>query len=320
MPSIISLQKGDSFKYYHYYTSSPESPFSSFQSPYDEKSSSSSSISRISPLILLVIIVLALIFFLYGIVHLVLWFLMKTPSSPSSSSSPLYQSSNRFPPESTRSRGLQRQLHHLFRLHDSGLEQSLIDALPVFYYEDVVVLGSKQPFDCAVCLCEFSEQDKLRLLPMCSHAFHINCIDTWLLSNSTCPLCRATISISSSSSSGLSMENPLYRFRGGGGGERDEENNVGCSDGEDQNGEKRVFSVRLGKFRNVNGGGGMEEDDGEEEGNNTNTTSSSRDMNGRRCYSMGSYQYVVSGSDVKVIWLWSNKTNFHYSSNNTAFP
>ncbi|MCL7023502.1 hypothetical protein MKW94_013670 [Papaver nudicaule] len=51
----------------------------------------------------------------------------------------------------------------------------------------------KYPFDCAVCLCEFEDDDKLRLLPKCSHAFHLECIDTWLLSHSTCPLCRDSL-------------------------------------------------------------------------------------------------------------------------------
>ncbi|KAI9074516.1 hypothetical protein K1719_043515 [Acacia pycnantha] len=330
-------QIGDSLRY-----SPPESPLSSLQAPYyiaineKEELSPSSTVSKISPLILLVIIVLAVIFFIYGIIHLVLWLLMRTPPS----SSPLYHS-NIFP-ESTRSRAFQRQLHHLFRLHDSGLEQSLIDALPVFYYEDV--LGLKEPFDCAVCLCEFSEQDKLRLLPQCGHAFHISCLDTWLLSNSTCPLCRATIS----SSSDFSVENSLFnndnswvfnRFK------RDEENANGCSHtekvqgNEDRTTEKRVFSVRLGKFRNIDGG---EVEVGEE--------GSSCNMDGRRCFSMGSYQYVVSGSNVQVvlsdvsdneeavegkkigdrirgesfsvskIWLWSNKSKFRSSSDDAAFP
>ncbi|TYH99723.1 hypothetical protein ES332_A11G085700v1 [Gossypium tomentosum] len=30
-----------------------------------------------------------------------------------------------------------------------------------------------------------------RLLPLCCHAFHTHCIDTWLTSNQTCPLCRS---------------------------------------------------------------------------------------------------------------------------------
>ncbi|KAJ1439034.1 Zinc finger, RING-type [Sesbania bispinosa] len=330
------------------YSSSP-SPFSTFQTPNDgdisndkEATSSSSSLSRISPLILLVIIVLAVIFFIYGLVHLVLWFLMKRPSSSS-----LYNS-NRFP-EATRTRALQRQLQQLFHLHDSGLDQALIDALPVFYYQDL--MGLKEPFDCAVCLCEFSDQDKLRLLPMCSHAFHMNCLDTWLLSNSTCPLCRATLS-----SSSFPVENPIFnvdnslvlsnRFR-----VTSEEENNGCSDSqrqvtaEEQIGGKRVFSVRLGKFRNY----GME--GGEVRGGIVEDSSCSLD--GRRCYSMGSYQYVVRDSNLQVvlsqccddrrgeengnvegkrignttkgesfsvskIWLWSKKSKFH--SCNDDFP
>lgn len=49
--------------------------------------------------------------------------------------------------------------------------------------------------DCAVCLSEFEEEERLRLLPKCSHAFHVPCIDTWLKSHSNCPLCRAGISV-----------------------------------------------------------------------------------------------------------------------------
>lgn len=47
--------------------------------------------------------------------------------------------------------------------------------------------------DCSVCLNEFQEDDTLRLLPKCNHAFHIACIDTWLRSHTNCPLCRAHI-------------------------------------------------------------------------------------------------------------------------------
>ncbi|PHT36653.1 RING-H2 finger protein ATL46 [Capsicum baccatum] len=85
--------------------------------------------------------------------------------------------SNRFP-ESSGPQVLQRQLQKPFRQHDSGLDQAVIDTQPVFCYKDI--RGLKEPFDCAVCLCEFSEHEKLRLLPFCSHAFHIDCIDTWI--------------------------------------------------------------------------------------------------------------------------------------------
>ena len=321
-------------KYSSYY---PQSPFSAFEAPNDgnisnnKEATTPSSLSRISPLILLVIIVLAVIFFVYGLVHLILWFFMKRPLSPSS----LYSYSNRFHENSTRSRVLQRQLQQLFRLHDSGLDQALIDALPVFYYQEL--LGSKEPFDCAVCLCEFSEEDKLRLLPMCTHAFHMNCLDMWLLSNSTCPLCRASLSEymenqnqNQNSMLNVGNSNSLVLPRG-------EEENNGCSDSQRSVG-KRVFSVRLGKFRNSGVEGGEVGGDG------------GCSLNERRCYSMGSYRYVVRDLNLQVvlshgddvlengnvegkrigdstkgesfsvskIWLWSKKTSFHDS--NAPFP
>ncbi|OWM64627.1 hypothetical protein CDL15_Pgr020594 [Punica granatum] len=49
---------------------------------------------------------------------------------------------------------------------------------------------------CAVCLCEFSEDEDIRVLPECAHTFHAGCIDMWLFSHSNCPLCRAETSIS----------------------------------------------------------------------------------------------------------------------------
>ncbi|EPS66911.1 hypothetical protein M569_07866, partial [Genlisea aurea] len=47
--------------------------------------------------------------------------------------------------------------------------------------------------ECAVCLAEFDESDVVRLLPKCNHSFHIECIDTWFRSHSTCPLCRSPV-------------------------------------------------------------------------------------------------------------------------------
>ncbi|XAR50938.1 hypothetical protein NMG60_11005406 [Bertholletia excelsa] len=44
---------------------------------------------------------------------------------------------------------------------------------------------------CAVCLGEFVEGEELRVLPGCTHCFHVSCVDTWLRSHSSCPLCRA---------------------------------------------------------------------------------------------------------------------------------
>jgi len=45
---------------------------------------------------------------------------------------------------------------------------------------------------CAICLDQYCLGDKLRELP-CSHRFHRNCIDEWLLSQTAlCPLCKSS--------------------------------------------------------------------------------------------------------------------------------
>ncbi|CBI23610.3 unnamed protein product, partial [Vitis vinifera] len=54
--------------------------------------------------------------------------------------------------------------------------------------------GERSHCECAVCLNEFQEEEKLRIIPNCSHIFHIDCIDVWLQSNANCPLCRTSIS------------------------------------------------------------------------------------------------------------------------------
>ncbi|XP_063967543.1 E3 ubiquitin-protein ligase ZNRF3-like [Lytechinus pictus] len=45
---------------------------------------------------------------------------------------------------------------------------------------------------CAICLEEFREGEELRIVP-CAHEFHKHCVDPWLLSNRTCPLCMFNI-------------------------------------------------------------------------------------------------------------------------------
>lgn len=70
----------------------------------------------------------------------------------------------------------------------SGITRKLIETLPFFKFSSLK--GSKEGLECTVCLSTFEDAEILRLLPKCKHAFHMNCIDTWLESHSTCPLCR----------------------------------------------------------------------------------------------------------------------------------
>ncbi|XP_032642321.1 RING finger protein 215 [Chelonoidis abingdonii] len=45
---------------------------------------------------------------------------------------------------------------------------------------------------CVVCLDQFHKNQCLRVLP-CSHEFHRDCVDPWLLLQQTCPLCKHNI-------------------------------------------------------------------------------------------------------------------------------
>ncbi|KAJ8564472.1 hypothetical protein K7X08_000932 [Anisodus acutangulus] len=74
----------------------------------------------------------------------------------------------------------------------SGIDKTVVESLPFFRFS--LLRGSKQGLECSVCLSKFEDIEILRLLPMCKHAFHINCIDQWLEKHSTCPLCRHKVS------------------------------------------------------------------------------------------------------------------------------
>ncbi|GJM93088.1 hypothetical protein PR202_ga09614 [Eleusine coracana subsp. coracana] len=71
-----------------------------------------------------------------------------------------------------------------------GLEAAAIAALPTAVY------GNKEEADaaeCSICLGGVEEGDTVRLLPACGHVFHVPCVDTWLTSSSSCPVCRAGV-------------------------------------------------------------------------------------------------------------------------------
>jgi hypothetical protein len=87
-----------------------------------------------------------------------------------------------------------------------GLVDAAIDALPAFAYacrpgtcgngEGEVGGGSKSGRCalCPVCLEDVEAGEMVRLLPACGHLFHVGCIDMWLHSHATCPLCRCQVS------------------------------------------------------------------------------------------------------------------------------
>ncbi|KAI4338721.1 hypothetical protein MLD38_023745 [Melastoma candidum] len=43
---------------------------------------------------------------------------------------------------------------------------------------------------CTICLLDYRLRDTVKIIPECDHYFHEDCLDRWLRTNATCPLCR----------------------------------------------------------------------------------------------------------------------------------
>lgn len=56
---------------------------------------------------------------------------------------------------------------------------------------EIVPVGSI--LSCSICLDAISEGEISRRLDACRHIFHIGCIDRWLTTNTSCPVCRNSI-------------------------------------------------------------------------------------------------------------------------------
>ncbi|XP_059284509.1 RING-H2 finger protein ATL3-like [Lycium ferocissimum] len=75
-------------------------------------------------------------------------------------------------------------------LASNSMSHEDIEKLPSYAFQSKN--KGTSPIECAVCLDNLKVGEKCRLLPLCSHSFHAECIDLWLLKTSICPICRAT--------------------------------------------------------------------------------------------------------------------------------
>lgn len=93
----------------------------------------------------------------------------------------------------------------------TGLEQATLDSYPKFVYSDEEKKKKKGDQSCcSICLGDYRDSDLLRMLPDCSHSFHVACIDAWMKIHATCPMCR-TSPLPSPLSTPLSELVPLAR-------------------------------------------------------------------------------------------------------------
>ena len=69
-----------------------------------------------------------------------------------------------------------------------GAGEGQIRSLPSSTIQDVARLpeDSRQ---CSICLEDFKTGDERKIMP-CLHGFHSECVDKWLRTNGSCPICK----------------------------------------------------------------------------------------------------------------------------------
>ncbi|CAI9291829.1 unnamed protein product [Lactuca saligna] len=77
---------------------------------------------------------------------------------------------------------------------DLGLKKELREMLPIIVFKESFSVTDTL---CSVCLGDYQADDRLQQIPVCKHVFHVECIDHWLSTHTTCPLCRLSLLASS---------------------------------------------------------------------------------------------------------------------------
>ncbi|CAK8578939.1 unnamed protein product [Lathyrus sativus] len=75
------------------------------------------------------------------------------------------------------------------QLANKGIKKKALKKLPTLNYSTELKLPGLDT-ECVICLSEFANSEKVRILPKCNHGFHVCCIDKWLKKHSSCPKCR----------------------------------------------------------------------------------------------------------------------------------
>lgn len=78
-----------------------------------------------------------------------------------------------------------------------GLDPSTIKSFPIVLHTSSSDTKSVDESECCICLGVFGDGEKVKVLPNCRHCFHSECVDKWLSSQPSCPLCRSSLRVDS---------------------------------------------------------------------------------------------------------------------------
>jgi len=78
---------------------------------------------------------------------------------------------------------------------NQGVGQSTLQEFPVVKFDSEKHKNlDEADKKCPICLEEFQDGEEMKFLP-CMMRFHSPCIDSWLVKNRTCPVCKKDVTI-----------------------------------------------------------------------------------------------------------------------------
>jgi len=80
---------------------------------------------------------------------------------------------------------IERMLHHT---RENPTDAAIVSELPETKIDDINKLDNDKK-NCVICMEDFKNGDVTTNLP-CLHMFHTNCIQSWLKTQNTCPICK----------------------------------------------------------------------------------------------------------------------------------
>ncbi|MCO5553922.1 hypothetical protein L7F22_007448 [Adiantum nelumboides] len=75
----------------------------------------------------------------------------------------------------------------------AGLKKRHLSTIPSTLFMNLAPSQAAATPQCPICLVDFADSARIRVLPLCQHVFHVGCVDTWLVKRSSCPTCRGDL-------------------------------------------------------------------------------------------------------------------------------